>query len=199
LPLPESAVAHVERQATITAATVAGARRTWAQMGRDFDASWRSLGPRLILLLSAAQLAAARDSVDAFAEMVAELDLPTETAGEVRPEALSGTASDGRDLEGMLYGSVTTAKEATARGAAAEQALAGGGSALDMYVETLLADAARGAATVSLAAHTTVTGYVRVATPPCCARCGILSGRWYRWSSGFQRHLPALRLQAPAG
>lgn len=24
--------------------------------------------------------------------------------------------------------------------------------------------------------------------PPCCARCGILAGRFFRWNQGFQRH-----------
>lgn len=188
MPLPPSALSSFEAQQRITLATVAGARRAWAGMGADFTASWRTVGPRLVLLLTAAQLASARSSVAAFPAMVAELDLATEAAGEVQPESFAGTASDGRDLDGLLYGSVTTAKEAASGGASSQQALDRGRSALDMYVETLLADAARAASAVSLAAHTGVTGYVRVASPPCCARCGLLSGRWYRWSAGFQRH-----------
>jgi hypothetical protein len=188
LPLPPSALESFEAQQRITLATVAGARRAWAGMGADFTAGWRTVGPRLVLLVTAAQLASARNSADALPAMVNELDLADETAGDVRPEALAGVASDGRDLDSMLYGSVTTAKEAAGSGASTQQALERGRSALDMYVETLLADAARSAAAVSLAAHTGVTGYVRVASPPCCARCGLLSGRWYRWSAGFARH-----------
>jgi hypothetical protein len=31
-------------------------------------------------------------------------------------------------------------------------------------------------------------GYIRLLTPPSCARCAILAGRFYKWSDGFQRH-----------
>jgi hypothetical protein len=31
-------------------------------------------------------------------------------------------------------------------------------------------------------------GYIRLLTPPSCARCVILAGRFYRWSDGFKRH-----------
>src|SRR5690606_6627480 len=37
-------------------------------------------------------------------------------------------------------------------------------------------------------AHRQASGYVRMVNPPCCPRCAILAGRWYRWSAGFQRH-----------
>jgi hypothetical protein len=31
-------------------------------------------------------------------------------------------------------------------------------------------------------------GFVRRVNPPCCGRCAILAGRWYRYDSGFRRH-----------
>lgn len=58
---------------------------------------------------------------------------------------------------------------------------------LDRLVMSLVADAARGAESVSIVSRPRV-GYVRYVSPPCCSRCAILAGRFYRWSSGFDRH-----------
>jgi hypothetical protein len=58
---------------------------------------------------------------------------------------------------------------------------------LDRMVMGLVADAARGAESVSIVTRPRV-GYVRYVNPPCCSRCAILAGRFYRWSSGFDRH-----------
>lgn len=58
---------------------------------------------------------------------------------------------------------------------------------LDRMVMSLVADAARAAESVSIATRPRV-GYIRYVSPPCCSRCAILAGRFYRWSSGFDRH-----------
>ncbi len=55
-------------------------------------------------------------------------------------------------------------------------------------ISTLVGDAGRSAMGVFTASRTEEVGHVRVLTPPSCARCAILAGRWYRWSDGFQRH-----------
>lgn len=58
---------------------------------------------------------------------------------------------------------------------------------LDRLISSLVTDAARAAESVSITARPRV-GYVRYVSPPCCSRCAILAGRFYRWSSGFKRH-----------
>jgi hypothetical protein len=188
LPLPNAAVQSFDQQQRITAAAVAGARRAWSGMAGDWTRSWASVGGRLVLLATAAQLAIAREAADSFPVMVAELGLPTENAGVAIPEAVAGTAGDGRDLEGLLYGSVVTAREAGVSGATTEQALAAGGSALDMYMTTLMADAAREIGSAALASYRGVFGYIRMLRPPSCARCAVLAGKWFGWDAGFQRH-----------
>jgi len=57
----------------------------------------------------------------------------------------------------------------------------------ERLVASLVTDAARAAESVSIATRPRV-GYVRYVSPPCCSRCAILAGRFYRWSSGFDRH-----------
>lgn len=58
---------------------------------------------------------------------------------------------------------------------------------LDRLVMSLVADSARGAESVSIATRPRV-GYIRYLSPPSCSRCAILASRFYRWSSGFDRH-----------
>jgi hypothetical protein len=43
-----------------------------------------------------------------------------------------------------------------------------------------------------------VAGYIRMMTPPSCARCAVLAGRFYRWNDGFQRHPLCDCLHIPA-
>ena len=153
-----SAVEHYATQARITALGLIAARRV-----RDESPD------RLLAIMVGLQLAAATETLAAFEAMLAEQGIDPAPAAEVRPEALVGVASDGRDLGSLLQLAATAAQ-------------------FDMIVETQLQDVARQAAAVSLGTHPQVTGYVRMVNPGACARCVILAGRWYRWSDGFQRH-----------
>lgn len=60
-------------------------------------------------------------------------------------------------------------------------------SEFDRLVESLVQDAGRAAESVSTTTRLGI-GHVRYLSPPSCARCAILAGRWYRWSEGFKRH-----------
>lgn len=61
-------------------------------------------------------------------------------------------------------------------------------SEFELIVASLVSDAGRGAMGAFAASRTRQVGHIRVLTPPSCARCAILAGRWYRWSEGFRRH-----------
>jgi hypothetical protein len=58
---------------------------------------------------------------------------------------------------------------------------------LDRNVQTMVADTGRAAASVDIVARPRI-GYVRMLTPPSCARCVVLAGKFYRWNTGFKRH-----------
>jgi hypothetical protein len=156
-------------------------------MGADFDASWARVGPRILLLTASAQLGAARSGAAYVPDTLAELGTPIDPVGEVVPEAFSGVASDGRPLDTLLAESVIQAKQQVAGGASQQEALAAAGKALDMYVHTQVADAARGGASVAITARPKVQ-WCRMVNPPCCSRCAILAGRIYKYNQGFQRH-----------
>ncbi len=185
--LPQATADHYRAQQRLTVATLAATRRAWAGMGPDFDPSWRRVRPRLTLLLSAAQLGAARDAERYIPAVLVETGQPDDPAGQVNARAFAGVASDGRPLDSLLYGAVTTAKTA-ASDAPPPQALAQGGRWLDMLVLTQVADAARGAVGVGITARPAISGYVRMLNPPSCSRCAVLAGRRYGWNAGFQRH-----------
>lgn len=59
--------------------------------------------------------------------------------------------------------------------------------AVELLIASEVADAGRSASHAEMVGHGWTT-YVRVLNPPSCARCAILAGREYRWSTGFARH-----------
>lgn len=175
---------------TITASVLLQARRVWAQMGAgDWDVAWRTLGPRLVVLMVAAQVRAGRESDAYVGTAVAELGLPDRQDGAVSPRGLAGVASDGRPLDSLLYEPVIAARAAGARFALnTAQALEIGRKRLDRIVTTQVADAGRAAESVAMVSRPGITGYVRMVSTPCCSRCAVLAGRHYRWNAGFHRH-----------
>jgi hypothetical protein len=187
--LPQATAEHYRAQQALIVATLALVRREWARMGPDFDVSWAALGRRILLLTTFAQLGAARSGAAYVPATLAELGTPVEPVGEVVPAAFAGVASDGRPLDSLLDESVIKAKVARGGGAPVNQALAVGGQALDMYVHTQVADAARGAASVAIAASPR-TGLVRLERRLRTAPAGRLPAHpLRRGRRGERRHL----------
>lgn len=115
----------------------------------------------------------------------ATAELGSDAAGVVQPTAFGGQASDGRAMESLLYGAVVHAR--TGRAEKDAQNLVAAERWLDMYIRTQVADTARAALQTSFVVRPG-TGGTRMVVPPCCGRCAILSGRFYRWDAGFERH-----------
>lgn len=181
-------------QAMLAALAARGAVASWGQVDQDnISGSWLRLLVRQVLVqVQAGQLAAARGARGYVERIVAAHDrrrrrpVPA-PVGRVVPERLVGVASDGRQLETLLYQPAITTLRAIERGAQPREAAALGGTQLDMIVRSEVADAGRAATGVQIAATPTL-GYVRMLNPPSCSRCAILAGRFYRWNAGFLRH-----------
>lgn len=157
-------------------------------MGADFDSAWAAVGPRILVLLSAAQLSAAADS-SAYATLAAlEQGLDPTLSAAVNARAFIGSASDGRSLVGLLSEAVILAKTSVGAGSDVPSALAMGGRFLDLVTPTQVADAGRNAELVTMTATPSVGGYVRMLNTPSCSRCVILAGKRYRWDNNFRRH-----------
>lgn len=185
MPTPvEVAEAHYAAQARQAEATAVLSARLWRGMGGDLDGSWARIVHRLTVIVGSAQLGAAR----AGAAYVPEaLDFDPEVLGQVNPSRFAGVASDGRPLDTLLYSAVVRARTHMAGPDSLPAALAAGGEWLDGLVRTQVADAARGAAGVAIAARPRV-GYVRHVEAPCCQRCAVLAGKQFRFNEGFLRH-----------
>jgi hypothetical protein len=189
VPLPLAAERHYAYQQQVTDAAVRAAEIAWAKvLPSDPLGSWRRVAPGLLALVTAAQVAAARDADPYLAAVLAEQGETDDPAGEIAPGTFAGVAADGRPLDTLLSIPAQALSDAVTAGMTREQALASQGDRLRMLVETTVQDAGRSATEAGIAARPRVGGHVRMLTPPSCSRCVILAGRWYRWSSDFKRH-----------
>lgn len=182
------ATRHRAQRARIARLARKGAAREWRNVdGADIRGSWVAVQPRVATILKAAQHKAADES-NGYLDRALRAQGFDSPEAQVIASAFAGVASDGRDLASLLQSPLIQSLMALAQGASVPQALAIGGSVLDRIVGTQTIDAGRVADGVGITASTVLRGYVRIAAPPCCARCAILGGEFYRWSSGFERH-----------
>lgn len=182
-----SASEHYRRQQRLIAATVAAGRRAWDRVNLvDLDAH-AAYQAALLPVLEAAQLAAADASSRYVSRALDEQGIDAEPEAQFRPLSLSGRTADGRPLASLLDEPIIRVKERIGQGLPAAAAMHAGLARLTMMLQTEVADAGRVASGVEIATRPQI-GYTRMLNAPSCGRCSILAGRWYRYSSGFQRH-----------
>lgn len=184
-----AAEAHYAYEQRATAAAVRAAETAWSQVSTaDLDSSWAAVERRLLLSVVTAQLAAARDADPYLTASIEAQGYTDDPVAQLKPSGFIGMAGDGRPLDTLLAEPLIGVKQSIGNGVAPAQALESGGSRLAMLAATVVQDIGRSAEMAGLQTRPKVTGYVRVLTPPSCSRCTILAGRWYRKSTGFQRH-----------
>ena len=128
----------------------------------------RVSAPELAGILASIQLVAAQDSLESIEPMLEEQGIVAPLRGAITATSFAGTASDGRPLASLLE----QAKDAFSLG---------------LMAVTQIQDAARQAASVSIAARPDI-GYVRMLNPPSCSRCAIQAGKFFKFNEGFLRH-----------
>lgn len=193
--LPRSATRHYRRIQRLQAVTVTAVRRAWGRMEPrgNWERQYRDdVGPKVTAVVVAAQIAAAREADTYAADVLNELDFgPPTVPGVVIPASYAGVAGDGRPASTLLEQSVGQARarlHSAAEPEAFEAALADTLDWIDMAAQTLIADAARNAEVAAFAQRPWLDGWVRAINPPCCARCALLSGKFYLFNEGFLRH-----------
>ena len=187
--LPSAAVEYGRDQRLEISGAVAALSRQWRRMGADFDAGYVRLAPvmtEIVRLAQARVVTSANRYIPNVLEDTRQLRW-LDAEATVNPFALVGVAGDGRPVESLLYGAVIQSKTAVGSGQTVAQALKTGGDWLSMASGTALSDTARAAESTSMGVRR-VTGYVRMLSPPSCARCIVLGGAFYKFNSGFQRH-----------
>ena len=187
MPLPQAAADQYRLQQRIALAALRGTRRLWLRMGSDLDGTWSAIASPMSALVSQGQLTAAVAGSDYVGAALREQRITATPIATVRPAAFAGIANDGRPLDSLLRQATGVSSRAIAAGLPVAEGLARGGRWLDMVVSTLIADSGRGATGVGIAVRPSV-GYRRMVNPPCCSRCAILAGKFFRWNTGFQRH-----------
>lgn len=152
--------------------TLASARRNYALSAliaaraiREARKARAKGSPAVTAVVIAHQVANAKTSDAAVAEMLAEQDI--EAAAQETLDLLQFSTS-APDFQRML-----------------EQVEADW--QFDRLVESVVQDAGRAAESVAVATRDRV-GWVRHLTLPSCERCAVLAGKFYRWSDGFLRH-----------
>jgi hypothetical protein len=178
------------QQQTVAARVTVIGRRLWRQVdGAAVLASFDGAVARpLLTALTAGQLAAADGAQDYVEAALEAQGVAPDPSGTVNGRALAGVASDGRSLDGLLRQPAQDTVGRMAVGVDVDQALASGLAQLERMLATQIADAGRGAVAVGMANDRKVRGYVRHLSPPSCARCIILAGKFYRHNQGFRRH-----------
>lgn len=154
-----SVTEQYELQRELTEFGAAAARRAW-RLGR------LDLLPVTLATLMARAAVEAEASLDA---VLAEQGLSAPPSALLQTTAFGQSTSSGFDLLGLLIQAPTV-------------------KILQSMAVTQIADSWRVASGASMATRPALQGYVRHVGPTCCSRCAILSGRFYRWSSGFERH-----------
>lgn len=195
MPTPTSASEHYRRQQRLTYATVAAMVAAWRRMqptGQWVEQYREEVGPRMVALAVAAQVAATTEVNTYIPAVLSELGIDPD-GPRVPRAAFASLAGDGRPVETLLEQSIATAARAYDTtipdpSLAATEALASAERWISLTAATLIADTSRAAESAASAARPQVAGYVRMLNPPSCSRCAILAGKFYRWNDGFQRH-----------
>lgn len=114
MPIPRSSAEYYRGQQRILVRLLAALRLAWRRM--DPKAAWSEqyvddgIGAQLLMLVGAAQVAAAREADAYIAAVVAELGLlDSPSTGLVVPGGFAGVAGDGRPVESLLGLSVARA------------------------------------------------------------------------------------------
>ena len=94
---------HARAQQRLIAVTAAAVRREWDSIGSDFDGGWLRVGPRIVALMTAAQIGAARDGSAYVGQALAEQRITSTPSGAVNVSALTGAYS----VDGQLVGEET--------------------------------------------------------------------------------------------
>lgn len=186
--LPPSAADHYRRVQALQLAAVLVGRREWDRLdGRAVGRSWAGRAASLLPAISSIQQRAAFEGATSSAMTIAQQGTYVPPVEFADPAAFAEIASDGRPLGTLLTVPGTVAGSMLQRGATVPDALASGRAVLDRILGTQVADVARQAAAVDIAARPGV-GYVRMVSAGACSRCVVIAGRFFRWNAGFLRH-----------
>ncbi|GGR71394.1 hypothetical protein GCM10010252_07170 [Streptomyces aureoverticillatus] len=175
---------------SVSRSVVEAVQLLWRDVTPDriLSAMQGETGRQILAAVMAGQMSAAAGAQAFVSASILAAGAGVGPLGMVDAAAFVGLASDARPLASLLYLPAIRTAQALAVGQSAEAASLVGLNQLSMLVGTQITDTARAATAVAMAAEPHCVSYVRVVRLPACARCIILSGRQYSYSTGFKRH-----------
>lgn len=183
------AAAHYRERQRLAAVVASKTKTLWSQVDPSRIAgSWPPVGGRIAAVVTAAQVAAAQTADAYVGAVLSAQGAAGPPDGAVIAAQFGGAASDGRQLGSLLFTPVADTLTDIGAGRSTGVAMRSGLARLQRIAVTQVQDAGRTADGVSTTAHRQASGYIRVLTPPSCARCAVLAGRWYAWNAAFDRH-----------
>ena len=157
--LPQSTREYYLEQQKIMGVVLLTAKRIWGDHPPlDFDFWWSEHVEQLTALAVAGQSRAIAGTEEYVTAALAEMGTPVDPDVEVDPSPLIGVASDGRPLDSLMYGAIIRTKAKIGQAETVDSSVMfdawqSGLSALLTRFQTQIADAARVATSLSIAAR----------------------------------------------
>ncbi|MFT7836928.1 hypothetical protein Q5530_12330 [Saccharothrix sp. BKS2] len=181
---------YYRAQQRIARAAVEQAQAAWRQLDpREASASWvEEVRPQVVTAVQEAQQESAALAPLYVAGALLAAGAVSAPLALLVASAFVGLAANGLVLDALMDFAFGYYRRARAADLPETEARALGLAKLLTYVSTETNDTARLALHVGAVVEPEIAGYERVVTLPACGRCILLSGRLYRYSTGFLRH-----------
>lgn len=177
------------RVAAREAVAVRAARHAWSRVDKnDIRGSWTRVKQPLVNVLSDIQEQAVDAGLDANVDAMAEIGQYSAPEALVDSRAFSKFSSGGVLLDEWVDRPAIRALEFIKEGVGADEALERVGSLFSSSVATNLADVIRQAQQADIATRKHM-GFIRCCNADACKWCIVLSGKIYRYNTGFERHM----------
>lgn len=177
------------RVAAGEAVAVRAARHAWSRVDKNnIRGSWARVKQPLVNILSDIQEQAVDAGLDANVDVMAEIGQYSAPEALVDSRAFSKFSSGGVPLDEWIDRPAIRALEFIKEGVGVDEALGRVGGLFSSSVATNLADVIRQAQQADIATRKHM-GFIRCCNADACKWCIVLSGKIYRYNTGFERHM----------
>lgn len=168
---------------------VRAARHAWSRVDKNnIRGSWAHIKQPLTDILSDVQEQAVNAGLDANVDVMAEIGQYSAPDGLINARSFSGYSAGGVALDEWIDRPAIRALEFIKEGISADEALDRVGGLFSSSVATNLADVIRQAQQADIATRKHM-GFIRCCNADACKWCIVLSGKIYRYNTGFERHM----------
>lgn len=178
-----------KRVAAREAVAVRAAHHAWSRVDKnDIRGSWARIKQPLVDVLSDMQEQAVDAGLDVNVDVMAETGQYSAPEALVDSHAFSKYSAGGVPLDEWVDRPAIRTLELIKEGVGSEEALERVGGLFSSSIATNLADVIRQAQQADITTRRHM-GYIRCCNADACKWCIVLSGKIYRYNTGFERHM----------